>query len=165
MPQSAWACEVPSFVVDDSPLIWGQDCLNVMQDMMCGWTQSEQTVNTHLFLCACSLPVCSFISITLDAYNRRMVTGWSSLEDFCDMMCQLSAENLFVFRPCNVQNSSIITDWHNITHLYNNYSIVNRQYKVRSLCHRSITCCQTPQLNQQCIVILAKQSWLTIRLG
>ena len=75
MPQSAWAYEVPSFVVDDSPLIWGQDCLNVMQDMMCGWAQSEQTVNTYLFLCACSLPVFSFISITLDAYNRGMVTG------------------------------------------------------------------------------------------
>ena len=42
------ACGVPSFMVDDGPLIWGQDRLNVIQDMMCGWTQSDHTPSSRL---------------------------------------------------------------------------------------------------------------------
>ena len=37
------ACGVPSFIVNNGPLIWGQDKLNVVQDMLCGWEQTDYT--------------------------------------------------------------------------------------------------------------------------
>ena len=36
-------CGVPSFIVDNGPLVWGQDRLNVVQDMLCGWKQTDHT--------------------------------------------------------------------------------------------------------------------------
>lgn len=34
-------CGVPSFQVNDGPVVWGQDRLNVVQDMLCGWQQPD----------------------------------------------------------------------------------------------------------------------------
>ena len=34
------ACGVPSFQVNHGPMIWGQDRLNVVADMICGWNSS-----------------------------------------------------------------------------------------------------------------------------
>lgn len=34
-------CGVPSFIVDDNPVVWGQDRLNVVEDMICGWRFNE----------------------------------------------------------------------------------------------------------------------------
>ena len=31
-------CGVPSFRVNGGPVIWGQDKLNVVADMLCGWS-------------------------------------------------------------------------------------------------------------------------------
>ena len=106
------ACGVPSFMlVDDNHLIWGQDHLNMIQDMMCGWTKSDhsahpfqQTVNNHSYMCVC-------VCLCVHGYCKRTVTGSFSL---CDMtLCKLFAKNfhvLFVFRPCNVPNSPNKTD-------------------------------------------------------
>lgn len=30
-------CGVPSFTVNNSEVVWGQDKLNVVADMLCGW--------------------------------------------------------------------------------------------------------------------------------
>jgi len=30
-------CGVPTFRVNQGPLVWGQDKLNVVADMLCGW--------------------------------------------------------------------------------------------------------------------------------
>jgi 2-hydroxychromene-2-carboxylate isomerase len=30
-------CGLPTFQVDEGPLIWGQDRLNIVEDMLCGW--------------------------------------------------------------------------------------------------------------------------------
>ena len=37
MAEELGCCGVPSFQVDGSPVIWGQDRLNVVQDLICGW--------------------------------------------------------------------------------------------------------------------------------
>lgn len=34
---STGLCGVPSFQVDGGPVLWGQDRLNVVEDMLCGW--------------------------------------------------------------------------------------------------------------------------------
>lgn len=34
-------CGVPSFQVNGGPVIWGQDKLNIVTDMMCGWVDSQ----------------------------------------------------------------------------------------------------------------------------
>lgn len=38
--QDNGCCGVPSFQVDNSDMIWGQDRLNIVQDMVCGWRES-----------------------------------------------------------------------------------------------------------------------------
>ena len=30
-------CGVPSYQVNGGPVIWGQDKLNIVADMLCGW--------------------------------------------------------------------------------------------------------------------------------
>ena len=35
-------CGVPSFTVDNSPVIWGQDRLHIVQDLICGWKHPLQ---------------------------------------------------------------------------------------------------------------------------
>ena len=30
-------CGVPSFIVNDRELIWGQDKINIVEDLLCGW--------------------------------------------------------------------------------------------------------------------------------
>ncbi|XP_064398309.1 uncharacterized protein LOC135344945 [Halichondria panicea] len=37
----AGVCGVPSFQVNGGPLIWGQDKLNIVADMICGWTDPQ----------------------------------------------------------------------------------------------------------------------------
>ena len=37
-------CGVPSFQVDDQPLIWGQDRLNIIADELCGWQDNVEEV-------------------------------------------------------------------------------------------------------------------------
>ena len=34
-------CGVPSFSVDGGPVVWGQDKLNVVADMLCGWKDTS----------------------------------------------------------------------------------------------------------------------------
>ena len=38
---TAGLCGVPSFQVDDGHVLWGQDRLNVMEDMLCGWQDPD----------------------------------------------------------------------------------------------------------------------------
>jgi 2-hydroxychromene-2-carboxylate isomerase len=38
-------CGAPTFQVNDGPLIWGQDRLNVVADMLCGWTDGSDVVS------------------------------------------------------------------------------------------------------------------------
>ena len=68
------ACGVPSFVVDDGPLIWGQDSLNVIQDMMCGWTQSDHTPSirlwTSIHTCVCVFSPYVFTVAIIENCNR-----------------------------------------------------------------------------------------------
>lgn len=39
---TAGAFGVPAFQVNDGPLIFGQDRLNVVADLLCGWTCSSK---------------------------------------------------------------------------------------------------------------------------
>ena len=41
-------CGVPSFSVDNGPLLWGQDRLGVVEDMLSGWKDSESSVTPKL---------------------------------------------------------------------------------------------------------------------
>lgn len=34
-------CGLPAFQINDKELVWGQDKLNVVQDMLCGWKPEE----------------------------------------------------------------------------------------------------------------------------
>ena len=34
-------CGVPTFKVNDGPLLWGQDRLHVVADMLCGWKDQD----------------------------------------------------------------------------------------------------------------------------
>lgn len=39
---SAGVCGVPSYQVNEGPtIIWGQDRLNVVADMLCGWNEPD----------------------------------------------------------------------------------------------------------------------------
>lgn len=44
---SAGLCGVPSFQVDGGPVLWGQDRLHIVEDMLCGW-QDVDTVHSKL---------------------------------------------------------------------------------------------------------------------
>ena len=37
---AAGVCGVPSYQVDDGEVIWGQDRLDVVADILCGWSSS-----------------------------------------------------------------------------------------------------------------------------
>jgi len=39
---AAGVCGVPSYQVDDGEVIWGQDRLDVVADILCGWSSSAQ---------------------------------------------------------------------------------------------------------------------------
>jgi len=38
---AAGVCGVPSYQVDGGEVIWGQDRLDVVADILCGWSPSE----------------------------------------------------------------------------------------------------------------------------
>ncbi|XP_048588563.1 uncharacterized protein LOC5511679 [Nematostella vectensis] len=42
---AAGACGVPSYQVNDGPVLWGQDRLNIVADMLCGWQDQPQQDN------------------------------------------------------------------------------------------------------------------------
>ena len=44
---SAGLCGVPSFQVDGGHVLWGQDRLNFVEDMLCGW-QDVDTSHSKL---------------------------------------------------------------------------------------------------------------------
>ena len=35
-------CGVPSFQVNGGDVIWGQDRLNIVQDVLCGWDEGNR---------------------------------------------------------------------------------------------------------------------------
>jgi len=37
-------CGVPSFQVDDQPVVWGQDRLNIIADELCGWKDDTEEI-------------------------------------------------------------------------------------------------------------------------
>eukprot|EP00112_Aurelia_sp_Birch-Aquarium-sp1_P010167 Seg2185.3 transcript_id=Seg2185.3/GoldUCD/mRNA.D3Y31 product="Glutathione S-transferase kappa 1" protein_id=Seg2185.3/GoldUCD/D3Y31 len=41
-------CGVPSFQVDDQPVIWGQDRLNIIADELCGWQDDTENIVSRL---------------------------------------------------------------------------------------------------------------------
>ncbi|XP_065056055.1 uncharacterized protein LOC135684423 [Rhopilema esculentum] len=41
-------CGVPSFQVDDQPVIWGQDRLNIIADELCGWQDDTDQIVSRL---------------------------------------------------------------------------------------------------------------------
>ena len=43
----AGVCGAPSFQVDQGQVIWGQDRLNIVADLMCGWQYPPTTANTN----------------------------------------------------------------------------------------------------------------------
>lgn len=43
--ENSGCCGVPSFKVDDNSIIWGQDQLNIVQDLVCGWNMDNTIVS------------------------------------------------------------------------------------------------------------------------
>ena len=163
-------------MVNDSPLIWVQDCLHVIQDMMCA--MGGHRVATPLpvdyehplmHVCVCG-QVFSPLCYTYSCYNRELYQGHPPWTIFV-ILCQLSAENfllLFVFRPCNVPKSPNKTDCLCQCMLHVICIIFCCQQAVYSDNYVTIftTVCNTRtlQLNQQRVAILHNKFWLT-RLG
>jgi 2-hydroxychromene-2-carboxylate isomerase len=45
---SVGACGVPSYQVNDGAVIWGQDRLNIVADLLCGWKDPVQNAISKL---------------------------------------------------------------------------------------------------------------------
>jgi 2-hydroxychromene-2-carboxylate isomerase len=39
--QQAGVCGVPSFQINDGAVVWGQDRLNIVEDLLCGWKDAN----------------------------------------------------------------------------------------------------------------------------